>query len=876
MSETVTPMMKQYFSIKENYKDCLLFYRLGDFYELFYEDAKIASEVLEITLTSRNKNSAHAVPMCGVPHHSSSEYIKTLVDKGYKIAICEQLEDAKMTKGMVKRDVVQVITPGTALEGKNRDDRENHYLAVVYYENDYILAYVDVMTGEMKVTTISDEDTLITELSSIDVHELVYHTPLPDLLVKRLNQQFSYVFSQQGKFEDTSSLANLVNNVCDDLQLKAVQLLLSYILRTQKRELIHLQAVQVYEVNHYLKLDYNAKYNLELTEATRTKAKKGSLLWLLDKTKTAMGGRLLRSWLEKPLISPKAIAKRHQKVENFMHHYFERLDLVQGLKSVYDLERLVARVSFGSANARDLIHLKESLLQVPLLKNLLSMMNVNGEWDDNLENMPELNEIVYLIHQSIDENAPINLSEGGIIKTGYHDTLDKYRHAMTNGKQWIAELQQKEREKTGIKTLKIGYNRVFGYYIEITKGQLHLLEEGQYERKQTLTNAERFITPELKEQERLILEAEEKSTQLEYELFVAVRENIKTYSRELQKLAKQVASLDVLQSFAQVSEDYHYVKPELNEHNTDIQIEYGRHPVVEHIIGNDKYVANDLRMLGNNRLILITGPNMSGKSTYMRQVALSVIMCQMGCFVPANKAKLPVFDRIFTRIGAADDLISGQSTFMVEMLETNQALRHATDKSLLLFDEIGRGTATYDGMALAEAILRYVHKHVKAKALFSTHYHELTRLDEELNGMKNVHVGAVEQEGQLIFLHQIQEGPADKSYGLHVAQLAGLPKSLIDEAGYILKNLESGKHVTKELHANAEQLSLFDEEIVPTSNHVPNNHMLANHSKLSETLTHESMQSYTELLTQIKEIDINHLTPFEVTQKLYALQQRYK
>ncbi|NEW62879.1 DNA mismatch repair protein MutS [Granulicatella sp. zg-ZJ] len=845
-TETMTPMMAQYFSVKENYKDCLLFYRLGDFYELFYDDAKIASEVLEITLTSRNKNAQNPVPMCGVPHHAAQEYIKTLVDKGYKIAICEQLEDAKLTKGMVKRDVVQVITPGTVLDPKNKDDKKNHYLASLIYAQGYHLAYVDIATGEIKVTSTSNDESLLNELRSLDIFEIVYYN-LPDAIIKQLQQHFSYVLSKQEQNMDSTAFETILEPVYHKQQLEAVQLLLAYVNRTQKRSLVHLQPVQVYEINHFLKLDYNAKYNLELTESIRTKTKKGSLLWLLDETKTAMGGRMLRQWMEKPLIDKSKIESRQQKVANLMNHYFERMDLVQALKSVYDLERLVARVSFGSVNARDLIQLKTSLEQIPMIKEYLLLMNETGEWTDTLEQMDSLDHITHLIENAIIDEPPISTKEGGVIKNGYDELLDKYRDAMVNGKQWIANLQQQEREKTGIKTLKIGYNRVFGYYIEVTKGSLHLLPEGQYDRKQTLANAERFITPELKEKERIILEAEEKSVQLEYELFVSIREQIKQYSAALQLLAKQVASIDVLQSFAYVSEQYHYVKPILHQHQQTIFIKNGRHPVVEKVIGIHKYVPNDLVMSDDNTLLLITGPNMSGKSTFMRQLALTVIMAQMGCFVPADTAELPIFDRIFTRIGAADDLISGQSTFMVEMLETNQAIQYATEKSLLLFDEIGRGTATYDGMALAEAILRYVHHHVHAIALFSTHYHELTVLDKELKGLRNVHVGAIEENGELIFLHKLMEGPADKSYGLHVAQLAGLPKELLLEATHILERLEVGqKDVPISKEPIQEQVSLFEE------------------LELKEK----------DVLQELRTMDMSHLTPMDVMIKMNELQKK--
>lgn len=840
--QTLTPMMVQYFAIKEKYPDALLFYRLGDFYELFYEDAIIASEILEITLTSRNKNAENPVAMCGVPHHAAAEYIKTLVDKGYKVALCEQLEDAKQTKGMVKRDVVQVITPGTVLDPKNKDDKTNHYLlALDITEDRYHLAYCDVALGDMKVTSVESLDALLTQLSGINAVELVTKDTLT-ADVEKVLQHHVQTFSTQMVLDTIVPFEHLLKAVKPE-QERVLRLLLSYIITTQKRDLSHLQEVAVYDAEQFLKLDHTVKYNLELLQSIRTKQKKGSLLWVLDDTKTAMGGRLLKQWLDKPLIDLEAIIKRQDQVTCLMNHYFERLDIVESLKSIYDLERLVGRIAFGSVNAKELVQLKVSLQQIPHLKQMLIQMNGNQEWLSVLNDLDTFDEIVALINHAIDDEPPTVLSEGNIIKSGYNAQLDVYRDAMKNGKLWIAQLQQQERDRTGIKTLKIGYNKVFGYYIEITKSNLSNLPEGLYERKQTLANAERFVTQELKEKERLILDAQEKSTLLEYELFIAVRDEVKRHTKGLQRLAKAVSSIDVLQSFASISEQYHYVRPQLSLHNRDIHIVQGRHPVVEKVIGKKAYVPNDLNMIDSNDLLLITGPNMSGKSTFMRQLALMSIMAQMGCFVPANSAQLPIFDRMFTRIGAADDLISGQSTFMVEMMETNQALRYATDYSLILFDEIGRGTATYDGMALAEAILRYVHKHIKAKALFSTHYHELTALDTELNRLKNVHVGAIEQQGQLIFLHQLMDGPADKSYGLHVAQLADLPNELIAQARVILTTLEKQNHVLQQ--ADVVETSPVDaQELFVTE--------------------------------QLKAIDLDDLTPRQVVAIIAQLQEKLK
>ena len=788
-----TPMMAQYFAMKEQYPDCFLFYRLGDFYELFDEDARVVSQLLELTLTSRNKNAENPMPMCGVPHHAAAEYIRTLVEKGYKVAICEQMEDPKQTKGMVQREVVQVVTPGTLMDSKGRVDKRNHYLVCVHFcSGAYHLASVDVATGELRVASLTDIEALRNELAVLQAHEWVLLTHAAAEWAEPLAARYGATLSYQLNQEDLSTCAAVMAPIQDNAaQQTVVAGLLAYLFATQKRTLAHLQSVVSYVPEHYLVLDHSAQYHLELTESARSQQTKGSLLWLLDETKTAMGGRLLRRWMEQPLVHRPTIEQRHAQVGSLMTHYFERVDLMTCLKSVYDLERLVGRVSFGSANARDLVQLRQSLQQIPTIRLLVSALQPSAVWQSLADALDPLTEVTEAIERAIQDDPPLATKEGGMIRAGYNDTLDRYRDAMQNGKQWLAALQQQERDRTGIKTLKIGFNRVFGYYIEVSKAQLANKALDGYERKQTLANAERFVTAELKEKERLILEAEDKSIQLEYTLFCELRDMVKQHSARLQALAKVVASLDVLQSFATVSERYHYVQPEFStDEQRIIDIEAGRHPVVEKVLGTSHYVPNDLHMPEDQMILLITGPNMSGKSTFMRQIALTVIMAQMGCFVPATRARLPIFDRIFTRIGAADDLSAGQSTFMVEMVETNLALRHATERSLLLFDEIGRGTATFDGMALAEAILRYVHQHVAAKALFSTHYHELTVLEEELSGLHNVHVGAVEREGQLVFLHQLMHGPADKSYGLHVAQLAGLPEQLIQNAQVILHRLE--------------------------------------------------------------------------------------
>ena len=808
-----TPMMEQYLAIKDQYKDAFLFYRLGDFYELFNEDAIKVSQLLELTLTSRNRNADDPIPMCGVPHHSAQGYIDTLVEQGYKVAICEQMEDPKQVKGMVKREVVQLITPGTLMEGKGIEAKANNFLtAVTQVKDKFGFAYVDLSTGELKTALLHDEEAVMNEAMALQTKEIVLGSEIPEGLQKNLAERLGLVFSRQETIEDNAEFSFLTADITDELEKEATGKLLTYLSVTQKRSLGHIQKAEEYQPEHFLKLDYFSKTNLELTRSIRTGKKQGTLLWLLDATKTAMGGLLLKQWIDRPLIQKRQINARQAMVSSLLNAYFERMDLNESLTKVYDLERLAGRVAFGNVNGRDLIQLKTSLMQVPQIRQLLTGIN-QGEWNDLLVDMEPMDDLVDLIEKAIKDEAPLQITEGNVIKDGYNEQLDQYREAMTNGKTWLAELEAREREATGIKTLKVGYNRVFGYYIEITKSNLANLEEGKYERKQTLANAERFITPELKKLETLILEAEEKSVALEYNLFLEVRNEVKKAITRLQKLAKSLSATDVLQSFATVSERYQYVQPTMEVGTHNLQIKEGRHPVVEKVLGHQEYIPNSVLMSPDEMLLLITGPNMSGKSTYMRQLALTVIMAQMGCFVPAESAELPIFDQIFTRIGASDDLIAGQSTFMVEMMEANQALRHATPNSLILFDELGRGTATYDGMALAQAIIEYIHKNVKAKTLFSTHYHELTVLEESLPQLKNVHVGAVEQNGEVVFLHKLMDGPADKSYGIHVAKIAGMPTDLLSRAATILSALESDAPVQKnaEIVEENEQLSLFSE-----------------------------------------------------------------
>ena len=862
--------MEQYLGIKANYPDAFLFYRLGDFYELFNDDAIKASQLLEVTLTSRNRNADEPIPMCGVPYHAAKGYIDTLIEKGYKVAICEQVEDPKKAVGMVKREVVQLITPGTAMDSKSIDAKTNNYLAALMTTptNQFHLAYVDLSTGELKTTQLTSLEEVMNELMSLKTKEVVFKEAMDLEIQEKLKTTLGIMVSTQNDSIESAEFSYLTDDIGNKELTGVVKLLLSYLYVTQKRNLGHLQKVEVYLPTNYLKMDHYSKHNLELVSSIRTGQKKGTLLWLLDETKTAMGGRLLKQWIDKPLIKEQAIIMRQNIVESLINHFFERTDLNEALTRVYDLERLAGRVAFGNVNGRDLIQLKTSLLQIPQLIDIIQLMN-KGEWDQLLTELDQVPEVVELIDQAIHDDTPLSIKEGGIIKDGFNEQLDTYRDAMRNGKKWITQLEAEEKAATGIKNLKIGYNRIFGYYIEITKANLAILPEGRYERKQTLANAERFITPALKEKETLILEAEEKSMTLEYNLFTEVRETIKQYIERLQKLAKIVAAIDVLQSFATVSEKYHYTRPLMVANSQEIHLIEGRHPVVEKVLGQQTYVPNSVEMTQDNEILLITGPNMSGKSTYMRQLALTVIMAQMGCFVPADKATMPIFDQIFTRIGAADDLIAGQSTFMVEMMEANEALRYASKNSLILFDEIGRGTATYDGMALAEAIIEYIHEEVHAKTLFSTHYHELTVLDERLSGLKNIHVGAVEEEGELVFLHKMLPGPADKSYGIQVAKLAGLPDALLSRATVILEQLEQKEEVVMNHSVTSE---------IPTVENTPIKMIHENTKELTDdgqlSLFGMLEGSEAEIVRAVRKINLLTMTPLEALNCISEWQQK--
>ncbi|NJP36280.1 DNA mismatch repair protein MutS [Alkalicoccus luteus] len=837
MAQT-TPMMKQYLAIKQQYEDAFLFFRLGDFYELFFDDADLAAKELEITLTRRGKGE-DAVPMCGVPHHSAEQYINTLVSKGYKVALCEQTEDPQSAKGVVRREVVQVITPGTVMGSGVQDARNQYVAAITETMSAYGVFAADLTTGETYACVVEDAERAMEELLSYRPKEVILedNSTLTELIREKSDAFITYLHSPDDTAKEAAELP-------EELQSGA-SLLTAYLYQTAKRSLEHLQAFSQYEPSRFLQIDHYSRRNLEITETMRDRSKSGSLLGVLDFTRTAMGARRLKRWMEKPLYSQSEAEERHLMTGTLLDRFLERDHIRELLKHVYDLERLSGRVSFGTVNGRELLQLKKSLQQLHPLTEILKSLDC-APAKKLASGMTPPSELINLLELSISETPPVSITDGGVIKDGYNEQLDQYRDAMTNGRSWIAALEAKERQATGIRSLKIGFNKVFGYYIEVSKANISHVPEDRYERKQTLSNAERYVTPELKEKEKVILEAEDKSGKLEYELFTAIRDEVKTFIPQLQSAALSVSSLDVLQSFAEAAERHRYVKPVFNQEKT-ISLSRSRHPVVESVIDAGAYIENDFDLTADQDMLLITGPNMAGKSTYMRQLALIVIMAQAGSFVPAEQAELPLFDHIFTRIGAADDLASGQSTFMVEMNETRRAVDDATSRSLILLDEIGRGTSTYDGMALAQSVIEYIHNRIGAVTLFSTHYHELTVLAEKLNRLENVHASAREDNGVLTFLHRIQQGPADKSYGIHVARLAGLPDELIRRADDILHTFEKrNRQRTKETQ-QVEQLSLFPEA-----------------------------ETDHPVIEELKQADLLHMTPVETVMYLDKLQRQLK
>lgn len=792
-----TPMMRQYLTIKEDYPDTILFYRLGDFYEMFFNDALVASKELEIVLTGRDAGAKERVPMCGVPYHAVTAYLDKLTEKGYKVGIVEQVEDPATAKGIVERKVVKIVTPGTVIEGNSLDEKDNNYLVSVSIDKErFILTYCDLTTGENYLTNLPlNEDLLFAEILKLKTKEIVIADDFPKDLINTIKSIIPITFSIENNCSQIQYLKGLSEGL-DKLEEKTFLRLLNYIVRTQKRTLVHMQNVLKYDINGFLKIDLASRKNLELLETLRFQNKKNSLINVLDKCQTAMGSRFLKKSIMFPLIDQAKINKRYDIIDKFRKNFIEADEITKLLENIYDLERIVGKVSYESANPKDLLQLKRSLSVIPQIRKLVNKVKVD-DYFDFATDFDDYKFIFDLINNSISEDAPFTPKDGGVIKDGYNQQLDELRNINSDSKDYLLSLEMRERERTGIKNLRVGYNKVFGYYIEVSKGNAQLVkDEFGYVRKQTLANAERFITQELKEKEALILRAEEKTLELEYQLFCNIRNNCKEYSSILQKLAKVVSELDMLLSFTKISKENNYVRPVLNEEGI-VEIKNGRHPVIEKF--NDKFIPNDLIMDQNNSILLITGPNMSGKSTYMRQVALIAIMAQIGCFVSASSAKLPIFDAIFTRIGAADDIVSGQSTFMVEMSEVNNALANATNRSLILFDEIGRGTATYDGMALAQAILEYIHESIKCKTLFSTHYHEITALENDLENLVNVHVSAEEVNGDIVFMHKVKKGAIDRSYGINVAKLADIPLSVILRAEDILAKLQVGSTASSNL-----------------------------------------------------------------------------
>ena len=875
-----SPMMQHYLQTKEEYPDCILFYRLGDFYEMFFEDAKIVSRELELTLTGKSCGQEERAPMCGVPFHAYESYMNRLVAKGYKVAICEQMEDPKQAKGMVRREVIRVVTPGTNINEQALDEGKNNYImCIVSLSDQFGVATADVTTGDFFVTEVDSKRRLLDEIYKFSPTEVVCNEALfmSGLDIDDLKNRVGIVlYSLENWYFDDSLCENTLKehfrvNSLEGLGLADLECgmiasgsLLKYLYETQKNSLEQISAIHPYTTGKFMVLDSSTRRNLELVETLREKAKRGSLLWVLDKTKTAMGARMLRSFVEQPLIEKEEIEGRLDAIEELMQRAIDREELREYLNPVYDLERLLTRITYQSANPRDLTAFKSSIGMIPHIRGILLELQ-SKEIQGICEDMDTLEDLYTLIDAAIEEEPPITVREGGIIKDGYHEEIDRLREAKSQGKNWLAELEAKEREKSGIKNLKIKFNKVFGYYLEVTNSFKDLVPD-YYTRKQTLTNAERYITPELKEMEDMILGAEDKLVQLEYELFRELREQIAKNVVRIQKTAKALAKIDVFASLALISEQNHYCRPSLNQ-NGRIDIKNGRHPVVEKMINNDMFIANDTYLDNQkNRISVITGPNMAGKSTYMRQTALIVLMAQIGCFVPAETADIGIVDRIFTKVGASDDLASGQSTFMVEMTEVANILRNATGNSLLILDEIGRGTSTFDGLSIAWAVVEHISnpKLLGAKTLFATHYHELTELEGKLDNVNNYCIAVKEKGDDIVFLRKIVKGGADKSYGIQVAKLAGVPDSVIERAKEIAEEL--GRH-----------------DIVDFTEILSNKKNSATKKKkehLDEVdLTQMSLfdaVNDNDIIEELKEIDVGNLTPIEALNKLYELQNKIK
>lgn len=874
----VTPMMQHYLQTKEEYKDCILFYRLGDFYEMFFEDAKIVSKELELTLTGKSCGLEERAPMCGIPHHAVDTYLNRLVAKGYKVAICEQVEDPKLAKGIVKREVVRIVTPGTNIDMQALDEAKNNYImCIVYLEDKFGISTADVTTGDFFVTEVDSERKLLDELNRFMPSEIICNEPFRmcgidvEDLKERMSIAISYLDSWyfgQEMTKDTILGHFHVNTLqglgLDDYECGVVSAgaLIKYLYETQKNSLDNILEIHPYSIGKYMIIDSSSRRNLELVETLREKQKRGSLLWVLDKTKTAMGARLLRSYVEQPLIDKEEIIKRQDFIEELNNHEITREEFREYLNPIYDLERLITRITYQSANPRDMIAFKNSLEMLPSIRTLMDDIDC-ALIDEIKQEYDCLEDLYELLNASIDDDPPISVRDGDIIKTGFNEEVDKLREAKTQGKCWLADLEAKEREKTGIKSLRIKYNKVFGYYLEVTNSFKELVPD-YYVRKQTLTNAERYITPELKELEDTILGSEDRLVQLEYELFKSIRDNIASNVKRIQKTARAIAGIDVFVSLATVAGQNNYCKPNIND-NGIIDIKNGRHPVVEKMISNDMFIENDTFLDNeNNKISIITGPNMAGKSTYMRQTALIVLMAQLGSFVPAQSANIGIVDRIFTRVGASDDLASGQSTFMVEMNEVSNILRNATAKSLLILDEIGRGTSTFDGLSIAWAVVEHIGnpKLLGAKTLFATHYHELTELEGKLDGVNNYCIAVKEKGDDIVFLRKIIKGGADKSYGIQVAKLAGLPDSVVERA----------KEIVDELLEN---------DITDTVKNISVSTAKRKKKKHQDSVDMSQMSLFDaikddDIIDELTSIDVGNMTPIEALNKLYELQNKAK
>lgn len=886
----LTPMMRQYVEIKDKYKDCILFYRVGDFYEMFFEDAKEASRALELVLTGKDCGLEERAPMCGIPFHAAAAYIPRLISKGYKVAICEQVEDPATAKGLVKRDVIKIITPGTYIDQNATSDNLNTYLVAIYEDGNKVgIASTDISTGEFKTTSFNNlKTTLLDELSKISPKEVLVDENIAEELISEIHSYtnalitkkplHSFMVSDKELMEQFSEME--VSGL-EQASKEASKVLLKYIFETQKMSLTNINYLERYDIINYMTIDGNSRRNLELTESIREKSKKGSLLWVLDKTATSMGGRSLKKWIDEPLIIKKEIEKRLDGVEELFNNISFNEDLRTSLKDIYDIERIVGKISSCNVNGKDMVSLRASLDRIPSIKGQLKDSNSKllKEYYNDLDELSDMKELLY---EGIIDDPSLSIKEGNIIRDGYNETVDELRKAKLHGKEWIASLESSEREVTGIKSLKVGYNKVFGYYIEISKANYSSIPEGRYIRKQTLSNAERYITSDLKEMEDKILGAEEKLVSLEYELFVDIRNKVESQIARLKKSARILGNLDSLSTLALVALENDYVKPSINE-DGHINITEGRHPVVEKVINKGEFVANDtLVNTDDNQLLLITGPNMAGKSTFMRQVALITLMAQMGSFVPAKSANISVCDKIFTRIGASDDLAGGKSTFMVEMWEVSNILKNATHNSLVLLDEVGRGTSTYDGLSIAWSVIEFIAKKtgIKCKTLFATHYHELTKLEGTIKGVKNYSVAVKEIEDNVIFLRKIVEGGADQSYGIEVAKLAGLPEEVINRAKEILEGLEGevSIEINHKPHVEEEIALTKEVEILEGRIKVLKDEQKELESKeKTKKVKNDSMQidfTFMEkesFINEISNIDVLNMTPLDAMNHLYKL-----